>query len=354
MVEEIISLEKFWQLRLQIPIVDARSEGEFAQSHIPGAVNMPILNDEERVVVGTLYKNAGSEKATLKGFELVGPRFHLLQKEALKQFPDKKIILYCWRGGMRSQIFSWLLGQVGIQVYRLAGGYKTYRTFTHACVRQSYSLLLLGGKTGTGKTVLLGGLSKRGEQVVDLEGLANHKGSSFGGIGQLPQPTVEQFENLLAEQLRLLNPKDPIWIEKESRRIGRIILPDLFYEQMTKSLRIEIEKTEEVRIAHIAEEYAYLEEEALLQAVTRLQKKLGGLRMQQALDDIKAKNHSSWIANLLGYYDKTYTYDLDCHEAGKTTHLVLHDLDLDSQLDLLIQTKNILHGTDSHPTHRVE
>ena len=351
MIEEIVSLEKFWQLRQQIPIVDARSEGEYAQSHVPGAINMPILNDEERVVVGTLYKNAGSEKATLKGFELVGPRFHLLQKEALKRFPDKKIILYCWRGGMRSQIFSWLMGQVGIQVYRLGGGYKTYRTFTHACVRQTYTLLLLGGKTGTGKTVLLRELSKRGEQVVDLEGLANHKGSSFGGIGQLPQPTVEQFENLLAEQLRLLDSKVPIWIEKESRRIGRIILPDLFYEQMTKSLRIEIEKTEEVRIAHIAEEYASLEEEDLLQAVIRLQKKLGGLRMQQALDDIKAKNHAAWIANLLGYYDKTYTYDLDCHEPGKTSHLGLHDLDLESQLDLLIQTKNTLHGTISHPTH---
>lgn len=351
MVEEIISLEKFWQLRLQLPVVDARSEGEFAQSHVPGAINMPILNDEERIVVGTLYKNAGSEKATLKGFELVGPRFHLLQKEALKRFPDKKIILYCWRGGMRSQIFSWLMGQVGIQVYRLGGGYKTYRTFTHACVRQPYTLLILGGKTGTGKTVLLRGLREKGEQVVDLEGLANHKGSSFGGIGQLPQPTVEQFENLLAEQLRLLEPKVPIWIEKESRRIGRIILPDEFYEQMTTSLRIEIEKTEEERIAHIAEEYASLEEEALLQAVIRLQKKLGGLRMQQALDDIQSKQHASWIANLLGYYDKTYAYDLDCHEAGKTTLLALHDLDLATQLDKLLHTKNILHGTISNPTH---
>lgn len=351
MVEEIISLEKFLQLRQQIPVVDARSEGEFAQSKIPGALNMPILNDAERVVVGTLYKNAGSEKATLKGFELVGPRFHLLQKEALKRFPDKKIILYCWRGGMRSQIFSWLLGQVGIQVYRLAGGYKTYRTFTHVCVRQPYNMLLLGGKTGTGKTVLLRRLGNHGEQVVDLEGLANHKGSSFGGIGQLPQPTVEQFENLLAEQLHLLDPTLPIWIEKESRGIGRITLPDLFYEQMTNSLRIEIEKTEEERIAHIAEEYANLEEEALLLAVTRLQKKLGGLRMQQALKDIKAKNHAAWIANLLGYYDKTYTYDLDCHEPGKTTHLPLHGLDLSSQIDLLLRTKNNLHGTISHPTH---
>jgi tRNA 2-selenouridine synthase len=351
MTEVTLTLDNFWTLRDQLPLVDARSEGEFEQSHIPGAINIPILNNAERVQVGTLYKQAGPEKATLKGFELVGPRFHLIQREALRKFPAKKLILYCWRGGMRSQILSWLLTQVGFEVFRLEGGYKTYRSFTHACVRQTYTLLLLGGKTGTGKTVLLRALSERGEQVVDLEGLANHKGSSFGGIGQLPQPTVEQFENLFAEQLRLLDPKAPIWIEKESRRIGRIILPDQFYEQMTKSLRIEIEKTEEARIAHIAEEYASLEKEDLLQAVTRLQKKLGGFRMQQALDDIRAKQDASWIANLLGYYDKTYAYDLDCHEPGKTTLLPLHDLDLSTQLDLLLQTKNILHGTISHPTH---
>ena len=184
MNEKLISLSEFFDLRTSIPILDARSEGEFEQSHIPGAQNLPILNNEERIEVGTLYKNEGSEAATLKGFELVGPRFHLIQKEAIQQFPERKVLLYCWRGGMRSQILSWLLGMVGFEVYRLKGGYKTYRTFTFEEVRKPRTLIVLGGKTGSGKTLLLKKLSKSGEQVIDLEGLARHKGSSFGAIGQ--------------------------------------------------------------------------------------------------------------------------------------------------------------------------
>ena len=339
MAEITLTLENFWTLREQLPLVDARSEGEFEQSHIPGAINIPILNNAERIQVGTLYKQAGPEKATLKGFELVGPRFHLIQREALRNFPDKKIILYCWRGGMRSQILSWLLTQVGFEVYRLAGGYKTYRTFTFNEVRKPYPLLVLGGKTGAAKTVLLQKLKERGEQVVDLEGLANHKGSSFGAIGLPSQPTVEQFENLLAEQLQVINPHEVIWVENESRRIGRIILPDSFYLQLTQSPRIEIEKTDAERMAHIASEYAALDQAELSAAVLRLQKRLGGDRTKQAVEAIQANQPEIWIPILLQYYDKTYTYDLDRHEVSKTIHLNLEGLALEDQVNLLLQTK---------------
>lgn len=339
MAEITLTLENFWTLREQLPLVDARSEGEFAQSHIPGAINIPILNNAERIQVGTLYKQAGPEKATLKGFELVGPRFHLIQREALRNFPDKKIILYCWRGGMRSQILSWLLTQVGFEVYRLAGGYKTYRTFTYNEVRKPYPLLVLGGKTGAAKTVLLQKLKERGEQVVDLEGLANHKGSSFGAIGLPAQPTVEQFENLLAEQLRVVNPHEVIWVENESRRIGRIILPDSFYLQLTQSPRIEIQKTDAERLAHIANEYAALDQEELSAAVLRLQKRLGGDRTKQAVEAIQSNQPGIWIPILLQYYDKTYSYDLDRHEVSKTIHLNLEGLALEDQVNLLLKTK---------------
>ena len=339
MAEVTLTLDNFWTLREQLPLVDARSEGEFAQSHIPGAINIPILNNAERIQVGTLYKQAGPEKATLKGFELVGPRFHLIQREALRNFPNKKVMLYCWRGGMRSQILSWLLTQVGFEVYRLAGGYKTYRTFTFNEVRKPYPLLVLGGKTGSAKTVLLQKLKERGEQVVDLEGLANHKGSSFGAIGLPAQPTVEQFENLLAEQLRVMHPHQAIWAENESRRIGRIILPDPFYLQLTQSPRIEIEKTDQERIAHIGSEYAALDREELSAAVLRLQKRLGGDRTKQALEAIQTNQPEIWIPILLQYYDKTYSYDLDRHEVSKTIHLNLEGLALEDQVNLLLQTK---------------
>jgi tRNA 2-selenouridine synthase len=240
---------------------------------------------------------------------------------------------------MRSQILSWLLTQVGFEVYRLAGGYKTYRTFTFNEVRKPYPLLVLGGKTGAAKTVLLQKLKERGEQVVDLEGLANHKGSSFGAIGLPAQPTVEQFENLLAEQLRVMHPHQAIWAENESRRIGRIILPDPFYLQLTQSPRIEIEKTDQERIAHIASEYAALDREELSAAVLRLQKRLGGDRTKQALEAIQAHQPEIWIPILLQYYDKTYTYDLDRHEVSKTIHLNLEGLALEDQVNLLLQTK---------------
>ena len=350
MAEVILTLENFWTLREQLPLVDARSEGEFAQSHIPGAINIPILDNAERIQVGTLYKQAGPEKATLKGFELVGPRFHLIQREALRKFPAKKLILYCWRGGMRSQILSWLLTQVGFEIYRLEGGYKTYRSFTYAAVRKSYPLLVLGGKTGAAKTVLLQKLKERGEQVVDLEGLANHKGSSFGAIGQPAQPTVEQFENLLAEQLREIHLDQALWVENESRRIGQIILPDSFYLQMTQSPRIEIDKTEEERIAHIASEYAALDQGELSAAVLRLQKRLGGDRTKQALEAIQTNQPEIWIPILLLYYDKTYEFDLERHEVSKTIRLNLQGLSLEDQVTLLLQTKPKVNGT-SHPTH---
>jgi tRNA 2-selenouridine synthase len=204
--------------------------------------------------------------------------------------------------------------------------------------------LVLGGKTGTGKTVLLKKLKESGEQVIDLEGLAHHKGSSFGSIGQLPQPTVEQFENLLAEELRLMDLRNPIWVENESRKIGRLIIPDHFYEQMIKSPLLEIHKSDEERIKHIAEEYGKLPEAELIAAVKRLQKRLGGLRTQQAILDIQEKNHTSWISNLLLYYDKTYDFDLQRHEASKTVHVDLTGMPLTEQLQLLLNKKDKFYG----------
>ncbi|MDF2158991.1 tRNA 2-selenouridine(34) synthase MnmH [Algoriphagus sp. CAU 1675] len=344
MQETLISLDRFFELRKELPIIDARSEGEFAQSHIPGAFNLPILNNQERVIVGTLYKQKGSEEATLKGFELVGPRFHQIQKEAISKFPDRKVILYCWRGGMRSQILSWLLGMVGFEVFRLKGGYKTYRSFTFEEVRKERKLIVLGGKTGTGKTVLLKALQAKGEQLLDLEDLANHKGSSFGAIGQAPQPTVEQFENLMAEALLDTDPAMPLWVENESRKIGKNIIPDAFFDQMGLAYLIEIQKSQEERIRHIELEYAQLPKEELIQAVQRLQKRLGGLRTQQAIEDIQNGNHASWISNLLIYYDKTYEFDLQRHEQSKMVTLDLSNLTEEAQTEQLLQAKNQLYG----------
>lgn len=350
MAEQLISLSEFWSLRDKFPLIDARSEGEFEQSQIPGSINIPILNNAERIEVGTLYKQKGSEEATIKGFELVGPRFHLILKDALKQFPQKKVIVYCWRGGMRSQILSWLLTMVGFEVYRLKGGYKTYRTYSFDLVRKDWNLLVLGGKTGTGKTRLLQKLQESGEQIIDLEGLANHKGSSFGSIGQPAQPTVEQFENLFAEALRKQNPEKLIWIENESRKIGRLILPDKFYHQMLAAPLIDILKTEQERIDLIAEEYAVLPADELILAVLRLKKRLGGLRTSQSIEAIVEGNHPEWISNMLIYYDKAYTFDLDKHAEGKTIQLDLSGIDQDTSIKKLLDAKTKFHGKHTNKT----
>lgn len=351
MSETLITLQEFFKLREKFPLIDARSEGEFAQSKIPGAINMPILNDKERVVVGTLYKEKGNEVATLKGFELVGPRFHEIQKSALAQFPTKKILLYCWRGGMRSQILSWLLTMVGFEVYRLQGGYKTYRTYSFNLVRDKLNLIVLAGRTGTGKTRLLKSLEKQGSQILDLEGIANHKGSSFGAIGQAPQPTVEQFENLLAEAVMKLDPDQPTWIENESRQIGRLILPDLLYQQMLNAPLIDIHRTEAERVKIIAEEYAVLPKDELIQAVLRLKKKLGGLRTSQAIEAIVDGNHENWISNLLMYYDKAYDFDLEKHVSKNTISLNLEGMTENEAVNQLINARNQLFPKATHTTN---
>lgn len=350
-MEKLISLSEFFELRKSLAIIDARSEGEFAQSHIPNSFNLPILTNPERVTVGTLFKEEGNEAAILKGFELVGPRFHKIQKEALKKFPQKKILIYCWRGGMRSQILSWLLGMVGFEVFHLKGGYKTYRTHSFETVRKELNLLVLAGRTGTGKTILLKKLNEEGEQILDLEGIANHKGSSFGAIGQDAQPTVEQFENLLAEAIEKLDSNRPTWIENESRKIGRLILPDKLYKQMLQSPLIDIYRSEEERTQLIAEEYGILPKDELIQAVLRLKKKLGGLRTSQAIEAITDGNHESWIANLLIYYDKAYDFDLEKHESGKTVKLNLEGITESETIKKLIDAKHQLLGEKPKQTN---
>lgn len=288
-------------------IVDVRSPSEFRQGHIPGAISLPLFTDAERAEVGTLYKQVGKEEAVQKGLELIGPRMCTLVKEAYELTGNsRKIRVYCWRGGMRSASMAWLFNMAGIEVELLTGGYKAWRNYTLQLLEKPLHYLVLGGYTGSGKTEILYSLKESGSQIIDLEGLANHKGSSFGAIGMDPQPTQEHFENLLAMEIFQKDLHKPVWIEDESRMIGKIVLPESFWTKKNTSavIFLEVEKAE--RIERLLKDYSICDPEILREAVLRIQKKLGGVRTKEALEALDLNNLRTVADITLYYYDKAY------------------------------------------------
>ncbi len=298
-----LNCEEF--LKVSGPIIDVRSPAEFASGHIPSAINMPLLSNDERVIIGTLYKQVSPEAALIEGLKIAGPKFANFVSQAL-QLTDKKISIYCWRGGMRSSFMASLFSLAKLDVTLLEGGYKTFRQHALDLFQSSYQLKILGGHTGSGKTEILKELNLLGEQVIDLEGLASHRGSAFGSIGQeKPQPSNEHFENLIASKLFPLDINRPIWIEDESRTIGQCTIPNDFFSQMRTSPLYVIEVPKSDRILRIQKEYAPFGYQHLVVPTKKLEKRLGNQRMQEALECIE-NNDPYFFSLLLDYYDKAY------------------------------------------------
>ena len=293
-----------------LPLLDVRAPIEFAQGHMPGAINLPLFSDEERARIGTAYKQVSQEKAVLLGLDFFGPNMSRMVKRAKKMAPDRRVRLHCWRGGMRSGAVLWLLELAGFEVHLLDKGYKDYRRAVLAEFAQPRALWVLGGLTGSGKTDVLHELARRGEPVLDLEGLACHKGSSFGAIGQPEAPTQEQFENNLALALSKLPADQPIWIEDESLQIGRLTIPKPFFEQLRLAPLFVLEVPRAARVTYLAQEYGSQDPALLADAVRRLSKRLGGLATQQALTAIETGDMARMVELVLDYYDKTYGYGL--------------------------------------------
>ncbi|MGG6298075.1 tRNA 2-selenouridine(34) synthase MnmH [Leptolyngbya sp. AN02str] len=291
-------------------VLDVRSPGEYEQGHIPGAVSFPLFTDEERAQVGICYKHEGRDAAVELGFALVGPKLAGFIARAKALAPDRTLRIHCWRGGMRSGSVAWALRMAGFHVTTLEGGYKAFRRWvleTFACPRP---IVIVGGMTGCGKTEVLHALIAKGEQVLDLEAIAHHRGSSFGALGQTPQPTNEQFENEAAVQWASFSTKHPVWIEAESKRIGLCRVPEALFQQMERSPVLEIVRSREERIALLLNDYGDFAEADLIAATERIRKRLGGLRTQEAIAHISNKNLAAAMDIVLDYYDKTYTYDL--------------------------------------------
>lgn len=328
MSAKAVSIEEFLNLSKDFQILDVRSPGEFNHAHIPGALSLPLFSDEERKIVGTTYKQQSREDAIKIGLDFFGPKMKnmvLQVEEILKEKDTKTILVHCWRGGMRSGAVAWLLDLYGFKVYTLKGGYKAFRNWVLTELEKPYRLRILGGFTGSGKTEILHELKKTGEAVIDLEGLACHKGSTFGGLGQPEQPSNEYFENMLAMQLRELtqNENRVIWLEGESSRIGTININHLFFNQMKTGESIHIEVPREDRLNKAVEEYGSFDKLRLIDGVNRISRRLGGQNTKQAIEYLNEGNIKDAFGILLDYYDRFYhkselfrPFDLDIDLPG--------------------------------------
>lgn len=308
-----LQIDEFIQLSKQFPVFDVRSEGEFLHAHIPEAHSLPLFNNEERKIVGTAYKQESKQKAIKIGLKYFGTKM-VKMVEAVEKITTEKntrtVLVHCWRGGMRSAGVAWLLDLYGFKVYTLVGGYKVYRNWVLKQFEQQYPIKIIGGFTGSGKTDLLIELGKRGESIIDLEGLAHHKGSAFGAMGQAPQPTQEMFENLLAEALFLhhsaLSGDKVIWMEDESQRIGEVNIPTVLFKQMRTKQVLFLEIPFEERLQYILKGYGQFSKEQLVNAIIRIKKRLGGLETKNAINCLLEDDVKGCFSILLKYYDKGY------------------------------------------------
>ena len=306
--DQTIQPLEFWQQAREKLILDVRSPSEFAQGHIPGAKNLPLFDDEQRAEIGTIYKNSGKEAAVLRGLKHAGQKMAELVVQAKSATAgDNSVLVHCWRGGMRSQSVGWLLQTAGMQPQVLDGGYKSFRKFARSAFSTKWNLRVISGLTGAGKTRVLHLLKTSGEQIIDLEGLANHRGSAFGGIGQPNQPTTEQFENELFRELDSVDPKIPIWVEDEGNRIGTVVVPNEFHELLRHSRAVFLDSSPQQRVQNLIVDYGDLALGELEFSINKIRKRLGPQHADEAIAAVHSGRVPRAIEIVLGYYDRTYT-----------------------------------------------
>lgn len=317
--------------------LDVRSEGEYSYGHIPHAVNLPLFNNEERKIVGTAYKKQSREQAMLLGLDIVGKKMSGFMEHIKPLVKENKVLVHCWRGGMRSGSMAWLFDLFGYEVYTLKGGYKAYRNVVLEGLANKNNYVVLGGKTGSGKTAILHQLQKAGEQIIDLEALAKHKGSAFGMLGQPAQPSTEHFENTLHEQLLQFDLSKRIWIEDESKKIGTVVLNDKLWQQLKAAPIRLIELPQEVRVKRLVGEYGGNRKEELEKSLTNIKKRLGGLDWKEAMEALEQNDFEKTTRIVLNYYDKTYDYSVTQRESQLIKRLAFEQDDINEITHQLIK-----------------
>ena len=331
------------------PLIDVRSPSEYYKGHMPNSINIPLFDNEERSIIGTIYKKEGRKKAVIKGLKFFEKKIEFLLDNLFMIIDSHKIIpekiynkshlrIYCSRGGMRSQSVAWLLEKYKFYPLTLKGGYKTYRKWILECFSKKWNIIIIGGKTGTGKTRLLSLLDKNKYQTIDLEGFACHRGSTFGGLGMKDQPTNEQFENKIAEKLYSFKTINNIFVEAESANIGKCKIPHEFFNQMKSARRIEILRSESNRLDELINTYSVFKKEELQDSVLRIKKRLGPQRTKTALDSINQEKWDKVCKSVLDYYDRCYEHE----KIGKSNITLLDLTDKKYDQKILEIINNIL------------
>jgi len=340
-------LEKFRSFKG--PLIDVRSPSEYYKGHMPNSINIPLFDNDERIIIGTIYKKEGRKKAVVEGLKFFEKKIEFfldnlfMNIDSYKNFPDNNnnelfIRIYCSRGGMRSQSIAWLLEKYKLNPITLKRGYKTYRRWILDCFSKKWNIVIIGGKTGSGKTRLLSLLEKYKYQTIDLEGFACHRGSTFGGLGMKEQPSNEQFENEIAEKLYSFKTNNNIFVEAESANIGKCKIPHEFFNQMKKSRRIEILRSESNRLNELIDTYSVFKKEELKDSVQRIQKRLGPQRTKIALESIDQEKWDLVCRSVLDYYDRCYEYE----KVGKENITLLDLTDKNYDEKILELINNVL------------
>ena len=289
-------------------IVDVRAPVEFFKGHLPNAINIPLFEDSERAEIGTLYKQQGRDTAVNRGLEIVSPKMIAFVNQVKALSKNKKVFVYCFRGGMRSNSFAWLMNTSGLDAVIMQGGYKAFRNYVLEYFDQERKIILLGGKTGSGKTGILKKLNSHNFQIVDLEGIAHHKGSAFGAINEQKQNPQQVFEHQLYYELSMLDSTLPVILEDEAQTIGFNKLPHGLWQQMKRSTIIKIEIPFELRVQKLVEDYTTVDIEALKSCVVKISQQLGTLNTKLCLQYLDEKNLADVARLSLLYYDRAYEF----------------------------------------------
>ncbi|KZE65971.1 hypothetical protein AWM68_06215 [Fictibacillus phosphorivorans] len=297
-------------------LFDVRSPKEFEEFHLPNALNLSIFTNDERAEIGTIYKQVSKEAAIERGLEVVGPKLPVLFqkiKTEKEKNPDKKVVIYCARGGLRSKSIAQTMNMIGLQCLQLEGGIRSYRkqieSFFDRYIKTQRQIIVLEGHTGTMKTEILERLQNEGYPVINLEKMAGHKGSIFGRIGEQPS-SQKKFESNLFERLKELENSPSLIIESESKRIGRVIVPDFLLEGKYSGTRIHIEVPFHLRVHYICNVYKpLLHKDEIVEAVNKLSKRIPVAVMEDLKDSLQCQNYEKVVSLLLeNYYDPKYEY----------------------------------------------